>query len=368
MKSIFLLETVFPDYRMGLFRRLKEIFGDRLTLACGDVSYSKTLQTAPTAKGLRTQVTNRFWLGRRLLWQSGAPQLASAADLVIAEFNLRAPSTWWLLWNRHRRGKSTVFWGHVSGSRSISEPVRWWMLRRAAGFIAYMPAEKQRLQEEFPNLPVWIAPNAMMWARDCHFLPRDSEEVCDVIYVGRLVTAKKVGHLLNGFVAAVRENRVPARSRLIFVGDGPERNTLAAQASAAGLTERVVFAGHVSDIAKLREWYSTALIAVSPGYVGLSATQAFSFGVPMLVADGERHSPEIELCQPGENTIFFQANDPTSLAEALGVVMRDRKTWIERREAISAAIRSNYSFDRMAETFVNVIAAFDGTPPAPRDT
>jgi len=241
------------------------------------------------------------------------------------------------------------------------------MLRRAAGFIAYMPAERQRLQEDFPNLPVWIAPNAMMWARDCHFLPRDPEEVCDVIYVGRLVAAKKVGHLLDGFVTAVRENLLPSRSRLIFVGDGPERNTLAVQAGAAGLAERVIFAGHISDIAKLREWYSTALVAVSPGYVGLSATQAFSFGVPMLVADGERHSPEIELCQLGENTVFFRADDPSSLAEALGVVMRERKTWIERRETISAAIRSNYSFDRMAETFVSVIAAFDGAASALRD-
>lgn len=358
MNRIVLIETIFPDYRMGLFVRLKETHGEQLLLVCGKDSFSATLQTASTAGRITKIIRNSFLLGRRLLWQAGLNKIGRDVDLVIIEFNLRAPSTWWLLWRRHRAGRPTVFWGHASGSRSISAPIRRWMLRRAAGFIAYMPAEQRRLQAEFLRLPVWVAPNAMMWARDCRFLTRPATEVVDVIYVGRIVAKKKVGLLLTGFAEATNKGLLPARSRLLLIGDGPERAALHARALALGLGERVVFPGRVADVAQLREWYAGALVAVSPGYVGLSVTQALSFGVPMLIADHEPHSPEIELCEAGRNAVFFRSDDPADLARALGEFTSDCATWVARREEISRDVREHYSFDAMAATFEQVIATY----------
>lgn len=355
MRSVLLTETIAPDYRVGLFRHLREKYGDGLQLAFGEVSFSRTLRTSPQAQGLYVRLDNRFHWGRRLLWQRGLLSLAVPADLVIAEFNLRAPSTWWMLWRRTLAGKPTVFWGHNTGRGRWSKPLRRWMLRRAAGFIAYMPSEQRRLQSDFPGLPVWVAPNAMMWARDCFFIPRAPDDVRDIIYVGRLVATKKVRLLLQGFLIAVQAKLLPSESRLIYVGDGPERDALQQSAAAAGADERVVFTGHVSDIATLRGWYATAIVAVSPGYVGLSATQAFSFGVPMLVADNEPHSPEIELCEKGRNTQFFRANDATSLADALGEMMREKRMWISRRDAICSHTRNSYTFDQMAGAFERVL-------------
>jgi glycosyltransferase involved in cell wall biosynthesis len=197
-----------------------------------------------------------------------------------------------------------------------------------------------------------------MWTAEYHYQPRPAEEVTTVIYVGRLVPEKKPRLLMEAFARAAREGTLPTDATLLFVGEGPERPALESLVMAAGLDPRVKFAGHVVEIARLREFYATALCSVSPGYVGLSATQSFGFGVPMLVADGEPHSPEIEACQEGVNTRFFAANDSGSLAKGLVDIFAEKPLWLQRREAICQQTREHYSLDRMADTFSVVIASF----------
>jgi len=295
-------------------------------------------------------------LRRNLLWQRGLLPLALDADLVIAEFSLRAVSTWRLLEYRHRKGKPTILWGHSAGRRQASGVIRRWMIGHCDGFIAYMPREKERLQAEFPSLPIWVAKNSVMKAADCYPILKPADDVNDVIYVGRLVKEKKVRLLLRGFAQGILGGIIPEKTNLVFVGDGPERPLLQNEATAHGLASRVRFLGHITNTEQLRDLYAGSLMAVSPGYVGLSATQALGFGVPMVVADAERHSPEIELCVDGESGMFFRANDSADLARALGAVIGQKETWLARRATLSAAIRRDYTLEAMTATFSTAIS------------
>jgi glycosyltransferase involved in cell wall biosynthesis len=140
------------------------------------------------------------------------------------------------------------------------------------------------------------------------------DEVDSILYVGRLVEKKKVRLLLEGYIRAQKDSLLAENIRLVFVGAGTERQHLEARAEEAGVAHKVQFTGHVSDIAKLRDYYRRAICSVSPGYVGLSATQSFSFGVPMLIARDEFHSPEIEACKEGFNAGFFESDDVNALS------------------------------------------------------
>jgi glycosyltransferase involved in cell wall biosynthesis len=352
----YLVETIFPDYRMPLFCALKEKYRRNITLACGSTSFSKTLKTAPGANEIASIVENQFFLKRRLLWQDGVISEAVEADQAILEFCLRAISTWRVIRLRRQLGKRTILWGHARGRRRSFEPIRRWMLRNSDEFIAYTHSEQRELVAEFPQLRVHVAPNACLWERDCSPAP-PSPEQRDIIYVGRLVPEKKPLLLAEAYAKGRVKNLIPRDARLIVVGEGPEREPMEMVLRRSHLEGTALFTGHISNTDALRRQYATALCSVSPGYVGLSVTQALAFGVPMIIADNEPHSPEIEACKKGENCSFFAANDADALAESFGEYFRNREKWRAARISISDGVKRSYSFDAMLRTFIEVIGA-----------
>ena len=83
-------------------------------------------------------------------------------------------------------------------------------------------------------------------------------------------------------------------------------------------TDRVRFAGHVSDFETLSSYYWNALVSVSPGYAGLSLIQSHWFGVPMIIARDEPHAPEIEAAIEGENAVLVTSDSSTRARRCAG--------------------------------------------------
>jgi glycosyltransferase involved in cell wall biosynthesis len=357
-----LCQAIVPDYRLPLFVELKRRMGGEFELLCGEEGFAPALRTCADAATLATKVRNLYLPRRTLLWQQGVLSRAHGSDLVIIEFSLRTISTWMLLARRRRLSRPTVMWGHAAGRRSSMKWLKRWMFARCDGFVAYTRSQAEQLRSEFPHLPIWVASNAVLWRKDCFYHERIPARVNDVIYVGRLVPEKKIMLLAEGFAAAVRSGAMPEAARLILVGEGPERISLQQFFQRCGLAARVDFHGHISDTARLRELYAGALVSVSPGYVGLSATQSFSFGVPMLIADREPHSPELEACEQGRNSEFFTAGDAGSLARGLETVFNDKGRWLDQRAQICRTTGERYTLDSMADTFESVVSHFRQGP------
>ena len=156
------------------------------------------------------------------------------------------------------------------------------------------------------------------------------------IYVGRLIQEKKPRLLIEAFERASRN--LPANTRLIIGGDGPERTSLEATCRTCACRDRVEFTGHVSDRHELLKLYSSAIASVSPGYVGLSVTQSFSHGVPMIIAKEEPHSPEIEAAIEGENCVFFASDDADDLALVMEQVLSGKSILALKRACNSATM------------------------------
>lgn len=292
-----------------------------------------------------------------VIWHRGAVRQALRADVAMVHINPRILSNWAILLLRKVGGRPTILWGHAWPRRGKSSPtdrLRHAMRSLAEVLVTFTETDAAELRLVHPRIPVIAAPNSLYpKAEIAPAVVRDGHVPRDVVYVGRLIASKKPLLLLEGFARATDE--LGSDTRLIIVGEGPLATKLRLRAGELGIDERVEFHGHQADREYLRALYARSLVAVSPGYVGLSVTQALSFGVPMLIADCEPHAPEIEAARKGWNAEFFRSDSPASLARALVAFNLNADAWLRRRPAIASDCADRYSVDVMVE---RIIAAF----------
>ncbi|WP_159733363.1 glycosyltransferase [Arthrobacter sp. 9V] len=210
---------------------------------------------------------------------------------------------------------------------------------------------------DLPEGPVWVAPNSLypldlMVPAETPGLQRNS-----VLYVGRFEPAKKVDLLVRGFALAAAS--IP-ELRLTLVGGGSEQSKLENQVSELGIEEKVEFAGWIDEPEALKSHYSTAIATTSTGFAGLGLTQSLGFGIPMIVAKDEQHSPEIELADSGGVT-WFESDSAEALAESI------RGAWQKREQlpnvSISEFTKRRYSAEAMAEGLRTALQGLPQTLP-----
>ena len=354
-KSIALQQAIIPDYRLGLFCLLRAKWGNAFQIFAGDFDFGGSPVSTKEAWNYFERVSNHYFLGGRFLWQSGCFKQLLSADVTILNGNMRILSNNAILVIRKLLGRRTILWGHAEGQGSLAARLRGLYLRCSDGFISYTESQGQLLRERYPFLKVWVAANACVSAADCVPVEANHDEVDSILYVGRLVEDKKVRLLLEGYIRAQQDSLLAEHIRLVFVGTGEELQHLEALAQQAGVADKVHFVGHVSNIVELRDYYRRAICSVSPGYVGLSATQSFSFGVPMLIARDEFHSPEIEACKKGFNAVYFESDCPYSMALGLRYLWDNKTAFLSKRQEVADWTAANYSFDNMRDTFVDVV-------------
>lgn len=347
-QTVVFVQTVVPDYRTRFYEDLAQEVGT-YTLMAGAADWATDIAHVDTVPSVR--VRNRYFAGRRLLWQSGVLRAAASADVVIASLNPRILSSWVVVLVRRLRRKPTLLWGHAWPRRGRSDLARDAFRRLASTLIVYTETEARELREHRPATDVVAAPNGLY--RRAEIGPIPTESATDVVFVGRLNPSKKPVLLVDAFVAAAP--RLAADVRLVFVGDGPQRDLLEQRANDAELGDRVVFTGHISDVEELRAVYGQSIVSVSPGYVGLSLIQSLGYGIPMLIARDEPHSPEIEALVEGENGALFESDSPDALAVAIVRIAGERDVWLGRRAMIAELVRTTYTVEHMVAGFAEAL-------------
>jgi glycosyltransferase involved in cell wall biosynthesis len=355
MPKIAIQQPIIADYRMGLFRLLREKWGVDFQVFAGDSDFGGSPVSTPEAWRHFERVRNVYLCGQRFLWQVGCFKHLLEVDVAILNANLRILSNIIVLVLRSLVGKRTLLWGHVEGKNRVAGTLRGVYLRFCDGFISYTHSQSDILRLRYPWLRIWVASNACVSVHDCRPVEAAPDLVNSFLYVGRLVAEKKVRLLLESFIEGISKGTLSSDVRLVFVGDGGERLALEMRAKEAGVEHRVDFVGHVSAVSELRRYYARAICSVSPGYVGLSATQSFSFGVPMLIARDEFHSPEIEACKEGFNADFFESNSTDSLLDGLQRFVLNKEFFIGMRQEVSELTSEIYSFEIMCSSFVEAV-------------
>lgn len=334
--------TVLPFYRQAFVDELVKSAEFRVQLFASAEHCDPTVRTG-IQYGQYHETKNVYLLGRRLYLQRGDWRAAMAADVTVLDLNPRCISSWLLGAARRLLGKRTLLWGHLdprAGSTARTAILRRIQRHVAHGTILYGYDSVVRARRALPRQPVWVAPNALYPRRALLVQPPSERD--SIIYVGRLEPPKKVDRLVRAFALS----KLPDRGRkLILAGDGSSRPALAKLAEELGCKDSVIFPGTVTGVTELAELYGRAIYAVSPGYAGLSVTQALGFGVPILVSRNEQHAPEIELARFG-NVAFFDAEaDLTAMLNAA----LDRSDEGLSARAISDPILRWYTAEAMAQ-------------------
>lgn len=178
-----------------------------------------------------------------------------------------------------------------------------------------------------------------------------------VLFTGRLRYYKGLQFLIE----AMPEIQVDAR--LIIVGIGPQEAALKAQAARLGLSERVIFAGEVSD-AELPAYYAAADLFVLPACerseaFGLVQLEAMAAARPVISTELGTGTSYVN--QNGVTGLVVPPADPAALAGAVNKLLADP----ELRQAIGqrgqAIARAEFSLtkmvDRLEEIYIKLSSA-----------
>jgi glycosyltransferase involved in cell wall biosynthesis len=325
--------------------------GQDIVFLVGDEHFGPGVRTGVDSPIVRRTGPNVFLLGRRIGWQRGCLGPGLRAGLLVVELNPRILTSWVLLALRSATGRRTAGWGHAHSRRGPAPEhnrVRRVMQRLCSELFAYTETEARELRAVLPGVPASPASNALYSSEQMdRFTVRPLDQRSDLLIIGRLVPEKKALLGVEAYAKAMVD--LPPDVVLNVVGCGPQEAEIREYVAAAGLADRVLLHGWVSDLERLAPILASCCALVSPGYIGLNAIQALCFGAPVLYARDEPHAPEIEALDPS-NSRVFDSDDVDACRCAIVQFHRDRAEF--DADAIAVAARSTYSTNRMIRPFL----------------
>jgi glycosyltransferase involved in cell wall biosynthesis len=196
---------------------------------------------------------------------------------------------------------------------------------------------------------VHLLPNAVDTAR---FRPaaRPVTSTPTVLYVGRLAPEKN----LAGLIAAAAKLRGRLAVNLRFVGDGPLRSELIAEAARAGVALDLV---PVVDHGRLPSIYTAADVFVLPSFTEGHAKvllEAMSCGVPCVASDVGGNRAAIA---DGRTGLLVDPVDPGALADAIERLVTDRDLARRLAEAARRDVVERYDLDTMLTREIELLRA-----------
>jgi sugar transferase (PEP-CTERM/EpsH1 system associated) len=158
--------------------------------------------------------------------------------------------------------------------------------------------------------------------------------------VGRLVPVKNYSLLLQAMA------RLPAgpASRLVLVGDGPERPLLENLTAALGLRNRVQFAGHREDVPRLLQEMDIFVLPSTSEGMSNTLLEAMAAGVTAVASDVGGNSEIIENEVSG---LLFRSGDIAHAAQQLRRLISEPALRARLAGAAAARVRDEFSIDAM---------------------
>jgi glycosyltransferase involved in cell wall biosynthesis len=170
-----------------------------------------------------------------------------------------------------------------------------------------------------------------------------------VLAIGRLTRQKGFDLLLEAF-ARIR-GEFPAW-RLVILGQGPERQVLAAQCAALGLGDIVDMPGVERNV---EGWLARAGVVVQPSrFEGFPNVILEAMGMGAAVVSADCEAGPAELIEDGVNGRLVPVEDVSGLAAALRELLASREKR-ERLGTAALAVRETYRTERIMNAWGAVL-------------
>jgi glycosyltransferase involved in cell wall biosynthesis len=184
--------------------------------------------------------------------------------------------------------------------------------------------------------------------------PRDADDPAarqrppTVLYVGRLVSRKNVGLIIDA--AAVLRDR-GSEFRVEICGEGDCRSVLEAQTRSLGLCEHVEFHGHV-DLDALPDHYRRSDVFVLPSrYEGMPMVvlEAQACGLPAVVA---RFEGAEDVIRHDYNGLILPRDTPAALADLLERLLNDPRDRSAMGRHARQRMIDEFSWQRIVDQYL----------------
>lgn len=213
-------------------------------------------------------------------------------------------------------------------------------LRWAEGVIVTNPGLQAELARSIPNLRLVYLPNGVDTQKfQPHFSNRKSQKM-RIIFVGRLDPVKNLSMLVEA-LALLKE----FSPRLVLVGDGPLRQSLAEKA--ARLNLNCDFAGIVPN-EELPNWLNAADVFVLPSHREghpKVLLEAMSCGLPCVGTNVEGIR---EVIRDGENGLLCDLT-PQDMADKICSLHSDPDLALKLGQEARRYVQANFDLDQLLE-------------------
>lgn len=348
-----LIQRVKPNYRVPFFDELAGRCENGFSLATG---HPLTIESIPDDLPLKVGEvfnTNNIHFkdpSNRLYacYQKGLLGWLERTDpdVLFIEANFRYISSYAAIRWMKKKGRPVVGWG--LGAKPMYGALgraRDNFLRGFDGVIAYSTLGA----EEYKRIGVqgdkcYVAKNAVLPAPTEPYMEKALNAPIRILFVGRLQRRKNVNKLIEA-LAGLEES---GRLMLTIVGDGPEMVGL--RSLADKLLPGTRFTGHLEGQA-LEQAFKEADLFVLPGTGGLAVQQAMSYGLPVIVEEGDGTQRDLVTAANGwllkESTV-----DELQKAISLAIADEQRLKAFGKRSYDIAVNEVN--IEKMADVFVNI--------------
>ncbi|MDO9131167.1 MAG: glycosyltransferase family 4 protein, partial [Anaerolineales bacterium] len=286
-------QRVLPIYRLPFFDALAAACTGGLSVFAGEPRPDEAIAVTDQLRFTHYVLATNIHILRGplyLCWQGGLIQWLDdwLPDALIVEANPRYLSTPAAVRWMKARGRPVLGWG--LGAPPLAGPLA--SLRRSARlrflsrFDALITYSQRGAQEYaatgFPAERIFVAPNASTPRPTSPPLPRSPafSEKPNLLFVGRLQARNRLDLLLQACAALP----TALQPRLVIVGDGPERAALESLAAQIYPPAEFVAALHGAALAP---YFTAADLFVLPGTGGLAVQEAMSYGLPVIMGQGD---------------------------------------------------------------------------------
>ena len=354
-----LQQRVLPSYRAPFFDLLASACDGGMSLFTGLPRPSEGITTTNELRVTRYELgKNVHLLGGSLYlcYQRGLINWLKEwnPDALIVEANPRYLSTSSAVNWMREQNKPVIGWG--LGAPAVSG----WRERRRSAFFSQFDAliaYSQRGADEYANLgfpldnifvahnsvspsPTWEMPQRPSTLRQAQGGLFNLQPT--ILFVGRLQLRKNID-LLLGACAEIQN------VRLVIVGDGPEREAFEELAAEIYPSAEFVGAKHGAE---LKAHMEEADLFVLPGTGGLAVQEVMSYGLPVIVAQGDGTQDDLVRKENGWQV-------PPDDFDALVATMKDALSDTARLRTMGAEsfriVKEEINIERMADAFVSAL-------------
>ncbi len=344
-KRVLIIQSLIPHYRVPVFNELAKhvdltVVYDKGTVPDGaefgivkidtirikhfpHIHKKNILHMAKKYDAVISMLDGSFLTTRLLCWLRGKTKLILWGIGVAAGYNTRYDS-----------------------SQETSEKY-FKMIQKAdaALFYSQYPVEKYSTLGEAKE-KLFVANNTV------RVLPIEKKDKDSILFVGSLYKAKKIFELLEGYKKA-RElcGHLP---KLVIIGGGDDSADVSKWVNDNGMTDDVVLTGAIYNEEVLSDYFSHAIMCISPDQAGLTVLQSFGYGVPFVthkdaITGGERLNIKNK-----ENGLLIDSFD--EIADVICDCAKNKNAYIEMGNNAKHFYDENRTVEHMVSGFLEAIA------------